>query len=98
MSDWVPAGSRPYDTIFAATGTFGQTPTGYLDGSEPYFSALDQAVVTAVRDPRQCVGNEHTCKGWKSQETDFCTGHFKASIKAAALAEAQRELVIIGGD
>jgi hypothetical protein len=80
--DWVPAGSVPYDTALCD----GAWTVAAGDGSVPADSYLPYQPPPPKRDPKLCVGNDKTCKGYKSGGTDLCVGHQKAEAKQVAAA------------
>lgn len=79
--DWIPAGSQPYDTAFV-DGPY-TTQSTEDDGTQAYFSTIPYRA-PKVRDPKQCSGNDGTCKGFKSGGTDLCYGHRKSLAAAAS--------------
>lgn len=80
-TDWVPKGSVAYDTAYAD----GEHHLEYDDGSVYAAFSTTPYRPPKARDPRHCIGNDDTCKGFKSGDTDFCSGHRKAIAKAAAV-------------
>lgn len=80
MSNWIPEGSVPYDTAFAD----GDYAVDDVDAhGVPYFSCLAPRV-PKVRNPKHCIGNQNTCKGFKSAGTDYCNGHLMSLEKSVA--------------
>lgn len=65
--------------LLAQEGGEGRGATGYPSDSCEYFSTVPYRGPEAMakRDERKCVGNDNTCKAWKSGGTDFCVGHLK---------------------
>lgn len=69
--------STPY---FAAFDTDEHAHTHHVDdGTVPYFST---AAPPAPRSNKLCIGEGHTCKGWKAKGTNLCMGHLKRQAKA----------------
>lgn len=84
MSDWNPAGSVPYDTAYA-DGPY-TTEANSVNGSVPYFSTIPyrEPKVAEPRNPKNCISNDNTCKGFKANGTDHCVGHLASIAKASA--------------
>ena len=55
-------------------------------GSVPYFSTVPYKA-PKVRDSRLCVGNDNTCKGWQTKDSELCSGHMKSKEKADAIED-----------
>lgn len=84
MSYYIPEGSVAYDTAYADEGHEAYNTS---EGTVPYFSTIpykEPGVV--VRSPKQCIGNNDTCRGFKCKGTEFCVGHLKAQAAAAGVA------------
>lgn len=80
--DWVPAGSQPYGGGGGVAPN--SRPSAMAAGSVPYQGTVANAGRGKLRSPKQCKGNNNTCKGFKSGGTDFCVGHRKSIAKEAA--------------
>lgn len=81
--DWIPEGSVPYDLAYV-DGEVANT-AAHAD-SVPYFSTRPYKPPKPKRDPKLCIGNNKTCKGYKSGSSDLCIGHQKSEAKQVVAA------------
>ena len=66
-----PAGSTVQGNIRASNNVAGARP------------ALESMTSMPYEDPRakRCIGNDNTCKGFKTKGSDYCVGHGRAFKK-----------------
>jgi len=87
MSDWVPAGSVPYNHALAESGQAVPRHVAYIEGTvarqaiQPYKGPKKPA----KRNPKLCQGNDNRCNGFKCKGTSFCAGHLKSISKSLVL-------------
>lgn len=80
MSNWIPEGSVPYGM---STSTYQGSVARHMgrnEGSVPR-QAIHHAAQVKKRDPKLCIGNGNTCKGFKTKDSELCVGHRKAVAK-----------------